>query len=271
MNLKLNKVIAFIKRDFIIEKSYKMAFFLNIINSLFPVLSFYFIAKLVDGGNAEGLVKYGGDYFAFALIGISFTRYFQLAINTFSGTMRRAQMEGCLEAILSSQTPSDRIVMYSSVYSFLSSGVQLIMMFLFGWLFLNFSFAETNFPALIVTIIFSVLTFISLGILSAAGTIIFKKGEPFGWIFGTISGILGGAIFPIEVMPESLQVVSYIVPITYSLDAIRLSMLQGYSIEMISSQLIILATMGLVLFPLSLYAFKWTINKGKKDGTLLHY
>lgn len=269
--MSLFKVISFIKKDFIIESTYKLNFILTFFNSTFPVISIFFIGKLVENTESLSLAKYGGDYFPFALIGIAVTRFFQLAIDTFSGNIKRAQMAGCLEAILSSQTEPKTIVIMSSFYSFLSAGIQLIFMFLIGFLLFGFNLSNANIPAAILSIIVSMPTFISLGIFSAAGTIIFKQGEPIGWLFGVLSALLGGAMFPISIMPNWLQYTSHIFPITYTLDALRLSTLRNYSIIMLNEQLLALGIMSIILFPLSLKFFEWAVERGKKDGSLMHY
>jgi ABC-2 type transport system permease protein len=268
---KLNKVTAFIKKDFYIESSYKLAFILGNINSLFPVVLLFFVGRMIVGTHPHGLVKYGGDYFSFSLIGIAFTTYFTISIQTFSDSMRRAQMAGCLEAILSSQTSSRTIVFLSSIYSFISAGISTIIIFVISIIFFGFDISKINIASTFVSLLLSLTTFISLGIFSAAGTIIFKKGEPFGIIFGTISSVLGGVVYPVSSLPLWLQHISYIVPITHSFEALRLSILQGYSIDMILKQLLILGSMSIVLFPLSLWFFNWTVEKGKKDGSLIQY
>src|SRR5690606_33373806 len=131
-------------------------------------------------------------------------------------------------------------------------GTVLVFMFIMAIIFLNFDMSNINIPSTVVTVILSLFVFISLGIFSAGGTILFKQGEPFSIVFGSLSSLLGGAVFPISVLPKELQIFSYLVPIKYSLDALRLSILQGYSIPMLSNQLIILFCIGVVLFPLSL-------------------
>lgn len=265
------KAKYFLKRDFVIESSYKLNFIMTFINSAFPVISFFFVSKLVTDANALSLQKYGGDYFSFALIGISFTRFFQLAVDTFSGNIKRAQMAGCLEAILSSQTDAKTVVLLSSIYSFLSAGVQLMFMFLVGALFFGFDLSHINIAATLVSLAASMFVFVSLGIFSAAGTVIFKQGEPIGWLFGAVSALLGGAMYPIEILPSWLQYISLVFPITHALEAIRLAVLQGYTVPMLWSQLSLLVVMSLILFPLSLKTFKWAVEKGKKDGTLMQY
>jgi ABC-2 type transport system permease protein len=269
--LRTYKIIAFIKRDFLIQISYKMAFILTVIGTIFPILTYFFIGKLMSGHNPEGLEKYGSNYFSFSLIGIAFTTYFTMATQEFSVSMRRAQMAGCLEAILSSQTDSKSVVFMSAIFSFIFNGIMLLFIFVISSLFLGFDFSNINIPSAIVSLLISLMTFICLGIFSGAGTILFKQGEPFGFIFGTLSSLLGGAVFPISVLPVWLQSISYLFPITYSLEALRLSILKGYTIPMLSSQLIILSAMTLILFPISLEFFKWAVEKGKKEGTLIQY
>jgi ABC-2 type transport system permease protein len=269
---KVYKILAFVKRDFNIEKSYKVGFIITILGSILPVFSYFFIGKLMNNGHTLNAAElYNSNYFSFVLIGVAFSGYFTMALNTFSGQIRRAQMAGCLEAILSSQTGTKTVVFLSSIYSFIHSGIFLIITFVISWLFLGFDFSKINIAAFLISMFLSLMSFIGLGIITAAGTILFKQGDPFTFIFGGISGLLSGALFPIALLPSWLQILSVFVPITYSLDALRLSILQGSTIAMISKQLTTLALISFVIFPLSLFFFQWAVEKGKKDGTLMQY
>lgn len=269
--MTLNKAIAFIKRDFIILSSYKMAMITTSLGTVFPLLSYFFISKLVPVNVHESLSKYGGDYFSYTLIGIGFTTYFTMAVQEFSVLMRRDQMAGCLEALLSSQTDVKSLIFMSAIFKFIHNGLVLIIMFVFAILFLGFDLSKINLLATVVISFLSFIIFISLGIFSAAGTILFNQGEPFGFIFGTLSSLFGGAVFPVALLPFGLKIFSVIIPITHSLDALRLSILKGYSIGMLTQQMIILSGLALSLLPLSLKFFEWAIEKGKRNGTLTQY
>jgi len=269
--MKFHKLLAFLKRDFIILTSYRMALITTSIGVVFPLLSYFFISKLVPGHLQSSLAQYGGDYFSFVLVGVAFTTYFTMAIQEFSSLMRRDQMAGCLEALLSSQTSTRSLVFMSAVFKFIHNGIALILMFTIAAFFLNFDPSKINIPAFLLVLILSLIVFISLGIFSAAGTIIFKQGEPFSIVFGSLSSLLGGAVFPIALLPFGLKIFSYIIPITYSLDALRLSILKGYTISMLYKEILILLCMALVIFPLSLKFFEWAVEKGKREGTLMQY
>jgi ABC-2 type transport system permease protein len=112
---------------------------------------------------------------------------------------------------------------------------------------------------------------VAFGVLSAATILWLKKGDPLAWILGGIGTMLGGAYFPIEVLPLWLQKVSFLIPITYSLDALRLTMLKGYSLGMIVRPLLVLALMAAILLPASLAIFTAMVRKGRIEGTLMQY
>ena len=115
MKLSFRKAIAFIRRDFQIESSYKMNFVMAAVDSIMILIFFYFLNRLVGAGGAYYMGRYGGDYLSFAVIGVAFARYFQLTLRMFSDSIRSAQLSGCLEAMLSSQTDSLSIVLMSSL------------------------------------------------------------------------------------------------------------------------------------------------------------
>jgi len=265
------KTKTFIKRDLTILLSYKMLLLTQSFGAVFPMLSYFFISKLMPEKAVKSIEMYGGDYFSYTLIGIAFTTYFTMAVQEFSGSIRRDQMAGCLEALLSSQTDPKSLIFMSAIFKFIHNGSVLVVMFVISCFFLGFDISKINVASTLLTLSLSFITFISLGIFSAAGTIIFKQGEPFGFIFGTLSSLLGGAVFPIALLPFGLKIFSYIIPITYSLDALRLSILKGYTINMLSHQIFILAGMSILLLPISLKFFEWAVEKGKRNGTLMQY
>ena len=152
------KALAFIKRDLTVESSYKVAFVFELLTSVFPVLSFYFIGKLVDGTNSTSLNKYGGAYFPFAMVGVAFTQYFMLALQTFVTTIRRSQWAGCLEAMLSKQTKAETTIILSSLYSFLMKTVHVGLVFAVGGLLLGVDYSNSNVLSAIITLLLTVLT-----------------------------------------------------------------------------------------------------------------
>ena len=225
----IHKALAFIRRDFQIESSYKMSFVMNIVDSMMVLIFFYFLDQLVSRGESRFLARYGGNFLSFAVVGLAFARYFQLTLRMFSESIRTAQLSGCLEAMLSSQTDALTIVLMSSLYGLLSGAAQPLLILIAGGLIMGVDLSHMNVLATILVLGFSVLTFVAFGVLSAATILWLKKGDPLAWVLGGMGTMLGGAYFPVDVLPGWLRQVSFLIPITYSLDALRLTILQGYS------------------------------------------
>lgn len=267
----MRKSGAFIRRDYLIAASYRIDFLMAIAGSLLPLIFFTFLSKLMAVNASADLTRYGGHFLPFVAVGIAFARFFQLALRLFSETMRVAQMTGCLEMMLSSQTNPLPIVFMSSFYSLIWGFVQMLLILGASWMWLGLNLSQANLTAAAVIFALSVLTFIAFGILSSAVIVLIKRGDPVSLIVSSAGALLGGAYFPVDVMPGWLQALSIVVPITYSLDALRLTLLQGYSLEMVWRQAALLGMIALVLLPLSLGAFAWAVRKGRRDGTLMQY
>ena len=90
-------------------------------------------------------------------------------------------------------------------------------------------------------------------------------------LFMSTSELFGGVLFPIAVLPAWLQKISYILPITYSLNGMRHALLQGYSLHALAPDITALIVFSVVLVPLGLLAFKYAVKKAKRDGTLVQY
>jgi ABC-2 type transport system permease protein len=100
---------------------------------------------------------------------------------------------------------------------------------------------------------------------------IFKRGDPINMFFMSTSELFGGVLFPIEVFPWWLQIVSSVLPMTYSLNGMRHALLQGYSLQNLAPDIFILILFSIVLLPLSLFTFRYAVGRVKDEGTLVQY
>lgn len=271
MRAVIRKAAAFVRRDFRIESGYQANFIMGIFESLMLLVIFHFLGELITLRGASALSRYGSNYFPFVIVGVAFTRFFDLMLRMFSESIRLAQVTGCLEAMLSSQTGAVTVVLMSSLYGLIAGAIQLFFILLGGVLIFGVDLRRMDVPATLLVLSVSVAIFVALGVLSAAAILWLKKGDPITWILGGLGSILGGAYFPIEVMPAWMQKVSILVPITYSLDALRSTMLQGRSIVSVAKPLNTLIVIAVILVPASLAVFAAIVRRGRKEGTLMVY
>jgi len=251
--------------------SYKLAFLGEMAGIIFPLLTFFFVARLIDSSTIPALAPYGGEYFPFVLVGIAFSSYLMIALHSFTGIIATAQATGTLEALLSTQTSLPAILVSASLFPFLRGAINVLLYLAAGVLFFNVRFINPNIGGMLIVSVLTVVCFASIGIISASFIMVFKKGDPVMWLFSSASGLLGGVMYPVAIMPAWLQKIAQWIPLTHSLEGIRKSLLTGVSIGGLSREINILFILTLVLLPVSILLFSLAVKKAKKDGTLTQF
>jgi len=269
--LGFRKPVAFLRRDFLNESSYKFSFIIHFMGIIFSVLSIYFLSRLVGDAALPHLSGYGGDYFSFVIIGIALAGYMQVALGTFAGSIREAQITGTLEAMLATRTGVPVIILSSSLYSFVITSVRILIYLFFGALAFGIHLEQSNYLGAFLILCLTIVCFSSVGILWAGFIMVLKRGDPFNWIFTSLSWLLGGIYYPITVLPEWLQTVSTLFPITHALEGIRLALLQGYSTRSLLPAILPLLGFGIVMIPVSIWIFHHAIRIAKSNGSLTQY
>jgi ABC-type multidrug transport system ATPase subunit/ABC-type multidrug transport system permease subunit len=271
LGLSLRVALAFLKKDLVNELSYPVSFLLQMLSIFFAVGVFYFISQLLGNSVSNLLAPYGGTYFPFVLIGIAFSSYFGVGLSSFANNLRLAQTTGTLEAMLTTPTSISAIIWASALWDYLLTTLKVFVYLAIGGLWLGVNFNHGNVVAALAILILTLLSFSSIGIIAASFVMVLKRGDPIAWFFNTLSGLLGGVYYPLDVMPGWMRWLAGWLPITYALQAMRLALLQGASTTSLLPQMLTLAAFGLVLFPLSLVAFRVAVRRAKLEGSLSHY
>lgn len=270
MPQNIRKLISFVKKDFIETTNYKFAFLMQFGSIFISLAIFFFLDKTLGKIVLKELERYGGDFFSFILIGLAFTNYYSLGLTSFSSNLRNAQLKGTLEALLVTPTPLPLIVFGSSIWAFLFATVKVVLFLLIGSFFFKADLANNYLGACLVLVL-TIIVFCSIGILSASFIMIFKRGDPIYWIFGTASNLIAGIYFPVSVLPEFLRKFSVLLPITHSLEAMRLLLLKDYSLGAVWPQVRALILFMIVLLPISMLFFKFAVTIAKQEGSLIQY
>jgi len=265
------KFLAFLKRDFLIDVSYKLKFLLQVGGIFISTLMLFFLSRLVGAGVANQMEPYGGNYFAFVLIGVAFTDYLSVSLGSFSGQIRSAQMMGTLEALLVTPTSVPAILFSSTLYNFSFTSLRVLLYLTIGILLFGLKLHVTSLLAFTVIMVLTILSFAGIGLLSAAFIIVFKQGSPVSWLMGTASGLLGGVLYPITVLPSWLKPYAYLLPITHALEAMRQVLLNGATFPAIYKEMFALSLFVFFLLPLGLLSFGYGLKLARKEGSLIHY
>ncbi len=265
------KILAFIKRDLLSGLSYKMNLLLGLVGMGLGVLMLYFISKAFGDTGAQFVTRYGGDYFPYVLIGIAVSNFVTVGLETLSGQIRSAQLEGTLEALLGTPTSIYTILIGNSMSTFMVAFASAFVFLAGSILFIGFEIPFVNAAASLLILFLTFMAFLSIGMLSAGFIMVFKRGNPIDFIFGWSSFFLGGIFFPVEILPLPLQSLSQFLPITHAVLAIRELLLARVNVLAVVPVMGKLLMFIVVLGPLGVAFFRFAVKRAKRDGSLIQY
>jgi ABC-2 type transport system permease protein len=191
--------------------------------------------------------------------------------------------EGTLEYTF--MAPVSRLVHLAglSLYSLCNSIVQTVIVLLGLMLFTNINFVGANLFGVGVVLLVSTMAFVGLGLMAAALPVMSpERGAEATHIFQGLLLLVSGVYYPVEVLPRWIQPLSWLSPATYSLSACRKLVgvgnpastsehLAGAGLSAVTTELTMLALMGVLLIPLGLWVFGrvelWAKHTGKLKRT----
>lgn len=268
MRLAAIRLRAFMVREFQVATSYRFQFLFQVFSSFFIVVMFYFIAQLM-GTNAMEQVheRYQTDYFSFVLVGVAGNTMLETATRGFSERLRQTMAEGSLEMMFVTPTPPVTIITLPSIWTFFFDGMKAAIILLLGAVVFGADL-QANIGAWLVVAICTGLAYSVFGILSLVFIMVLKRGDPVLWLVGQASAVVGGAYFPIEVLPEWLQALSWALPMTYAYDAMRATLLTNASIFDVGGQLTLLLGFSAIGLPIAIWTCQRAIDRARLDGSL---
>ena len=262
---------AFFVRDLRQTMSYRLAFILDVGSVIFKAATFYFVAQLFGEAAASHLADTGGAYFPFVLIGIAFSSYQTVGLNSFAQSLRQEQFIGTLESILATPIRIPVFLAGSALWDFFYATLEIGLYFVVAFVGFGLRFQNTNVGAAVASAVLTLTAFMGLGILAAAFILRFKRGNPITWLIAATGELFGGVFFPVSILPDQMKAVSRWIPMTHALSALRKSLLTGASFMDISQELIFLAVFTVLVWPLGVVAFQWALRRSQSDGSLGHY
>jgi ABC-2 type transport system permease protein len=261
---------AFIRRDWRINISYRTSAALEVVTMLFSLALFFYLGHLIDNpafAKSQGL---SGGYFAFAVVGLALVRMISTSLNSFSRKLREEQTTGTFEVLMATPNRPGLIVLASSAYDLLRATFSAIVLILAAVLFFGLSLdtSPDSLAIAAVALVGCIALFASLGVAVAAFTVVFKRSTALLALIVAGVSLLGGAYFPLSVLPQPLEAIAEALPFTWALDVFRDALLGG---NVDPLQLAGLFASAAVLLPLMLALFSVALRRARQTGTLAQY
>ena len=261
----LDKATAVLKRDLLTSLRYRNGLFMNVVSPAAQLVMFYYLARAVGPQFRPD----GMPYFVFLLIGTGFYTFLFTGMHSLFSIVQESQQSGTLEVLMTTATPAPVLLSLSALSAFAGNAVQFLI-YVVGGILIFRPQLHVSGLACAAVFLFSLLIAIAFGIIAAGLQIAIHKGTAALWAFGSSAWLLAGTLFPVSVLPRSVQVLAKLLPLTHALNGMRLALLERPG-ALLVSEIEILVLFAAVLLPASLGFFSWTLRRARQCGTLSFY
>ncbi len=269
LRLELLQSYGFMARNWHLTKRYWGWEVVWFFYSLTSGLSVVFIAQGAEAltGSAPGFdVQYLTMYL---IIGTLVWRYLSNIFMLTSEVIAWERWEGTIEYTL--MAPVQRWVHlvgqtgYSLIYSLITTLAIGIAMALF----FELDLADANLLGAGAVILAGSLSLIAIGIVASILPLLYpERGAQMTSVVEASFLLISGVYYPITVLPEWMQAIAVVSPVTFVLDGTRAAVLEGAGLAELWQYILPLLILGVLALPVGLRLFRVAENYAKRTGRL---
>ncbi len=257
---------AIVRRDWLDSVRHRTGFIVQAGTMVAQLGGFYLFAHVIGPRyRPEGMA-----YYPYLLLGTAMFSFYVSGVSTFVSSLKEAQVAGTLEAVMNTSTPPILVIGLGAVSVFGAAALRMAF-FVGAALAPMAASVHPNWTATCLVMAISVLVAVALGMLAAAAQVAAQRGEIVVWLFGIGGWLLTGMAFPTSGLPRVLQWVSELLPITYSISALRAALLGDSAWYRVVHPIVQLGTAAAILLPVSAAALAWVVQRARARGTLSVY
>jgi len=169
-------------------------------------------------------------------------------------------------------TPANRVALFigRAWFQVLLSAMIAAAGLLYAAVVFGVSFASADFAGIAVVVLLTSIAMISFGLLISAVGLYMRTALIVANIFLFVTLLLSGVNFPVSVLPGWLQPVSWVIPLTYGTEAIRMA-IAGASVSALLPVLGWEALDGLVVLVVGYALFTGFENLSRRTGRFEEY
>jgi ABC-2 type transport system permease protein len=257
---ELKASYAFIERNFYLTRRYwgwEIAF---LVYSVAGALSIALIGA--DQGSPRLLLT--------LVVGAIFWNYLSVVFSWIAETIAVERWEGTLEYTF--MAPVRRgsqllgSVLYAMVYGLVHTAVIFVAMVLF---FPQIQLDNANGATAVFFVLLGSFSLVGIGMMAAILPLLYvERGAQMTFVLQSCLLLVSGVYYSVEVLPEWMQLLSKLSPVTYVLDGVRAGLIDGVPITVLLHDVWPLLVMGAVFIPTGLWAFGRAERYAKRTGKL---
>ena len=266
---ELGALFGFAERQLYVYKRYWVWEIVWLFYSIVSVLSIGFLASGLETLGAGGAGFDARRAQLYLLIGALLWGYLSLVFMEAAYAISWERWEGTIEYTF--MAPVRRITHLMGICLFaIGYGLaRTFIVLLVAIAIFNIDFSHADLAGALVVLAASILPLIGLAILTSVLPLLSpQKGEQMSFAVQGFMLLVSGVYYPLTVLPAPLQLAGKLSPLTYALDGMRRSLLEGAGVADQAGTVAILLAMGAVLIPGAIAVFAWAERRAKHLGLL---
>lgn len=249
--------------------AYPLAFMLAIFSRLTNVFLYYFVARIVT--TDESVVA--GGYFAFSVVGTLVLWVLGAGLELFGSFVQRTIDQGHLELYLVQPVAWPLLPFLWFQWLVVERVVAGIATVVVAYA-LGVRFATDRLMLAVVVLALGVAATHAIGVIAASVRMLSKRADPVLLAYTVASTVFSGLFVPVQVLPGILQSLSWLIPHTYVVDALRQLLLDGgeaSSRVSVGNAVLALGSFTVVTYAVGLLLFSKSLHYARRRGILGSY
>jgi hypothetical protein len=262
--IEFSKVWALTKRDMYNWSTYKSQAITTVTGGLIGIAAWGLNSTFVN----RPVPEYNTDYVSFLIVGVLIANL----VLPFGSGVQKQLNPWTLETILMTGLRAPTFILGTSLWTYIISVIFFIPQIFIG-VYVFGAHLSVNYISLAISMFISTVIIFCFAMISTGIRMVTKVTDPVTWGIGVAASLLSGFAFPVDHLNNyvpGLSTVSWILPQTWIYHIIRLSTLEAGSLLDLQIVIPFLITLAysIVLVPISVFSYRWGLNRAKKDGTL---
>ena len=259
--------LGIVRRDLAVFASYRLRFASQVASTLFTLLLFYYVSRLVR----VSMFPSPDDYFAFAVVGLVIFGVLTSTLSAAPATLRQELVAGTFERLVVSPFGAVAGVLAMLIFPFAYAMVQGTVTLLLATLIFGLPLEWPSAALAVPVALLGVLAFLPFGIVIAAAVVVLKQAMAAGGFLVAGISVIAGLYFPVALLPGWIEWASEVQPFTPAVELLRY-LLVGAPLQ--ASPWVEVAKLALfaaVLIPPSVWLVHRSIQVGRRRATITEY
>jgi ABC-2 type transport system permease protein len=263
----LNAGYAFFERNWNLTRRYLGWEVVWLVYAVVNGLTVLFIAAATERVTGQAIdTRY---LILYLLIGTTMWSYLSDIFSNVAETISWERWEGTIEYTLMAPVSRLMHMVGSCVYAVTHGAIRAAVVFGVVVLLFGVDLSRADFLTAGLVVALGSVSVIGLAIFVAILPLLFtERGAQMTFLLNSSLLLVSGVYYPTDVLPAWLRIVSPFSPMTYVLRGVRAAVLEGAALAAVSTELLVLAVMGVALVPGGLLAFAVAERYAKHSGRL---